>query len=38
MVGAPVDAFDDGVGRPLQLVVQAPLDKPAQDWFAGWSP
>jgi hypothetical protein len=35
MVGAPVDAFDDGVGRPLQLVVQAALDQSSQDRLCG---
>ena len=30
MVRAPVDAFDDGVGRAFQFVVQAALDQPAR--------
>ena len=35
MVRAPVDAFDDGVGRAFQFVVQAALDQPAQDRLVG---
>ena len=35
MVRAPVDAFDDGVGRALQLVMQTALDQSAQHWFVG---
>ena len=33
MLCPPVDAFDDGVGRALQLVMQAALDQSAQDWL-----
>ena len=35
MVCVPVDAVDDGVGRVLQLVVQAALDQASQDWLCG---
>ena len=35
MVRAPVDAVDDGVGRALQLVVQAALDQASQDRLCG---
>ena len=35
MVGAPVDAVDDGVGRAFQFVVQAALDQPAEDGLCG---
>ena len=35
MVRATVDAFDDGVGRAFQLVVQAALDQPTQDRLRG---
>ena len=35
MVRATVDAFDDGVGRAFQFVVQAALHQPAQDRLAG---
>ena len=35
MVRAPVDAFDDRVGRAFQFVVQAALYQPAQDWLGG---
>ena len=31
MVGTPVDAVDDGVGRAFQLVMQAALDQPAEN-------
>ena len=31
VVGAPVDAIDDGIGRALQLVVKAALDQAADD-------
>src|SRR5665213_2851930 len=36
MMGAPVDSGNDGVGGPLQFVVEAPLHQPAEDrigWF-----
>jgi len=35
MVRAIVDAFDDGVGRAFQLVMQTSLDQPSQDRLAG---
>ena len=35
MVCTPVDAFDDGVGRAFQFVVQAALDKSADDRLGG---
>ena len=35
MVRAPVDAVDDGVGRAIQLVVQAALDQASQDGLCG---
>ena len=35
MVRAPVDAVDDGVGRAIQLVVQAALDQASQDRLCG---
>ena len=31
VVGAPVDAVDDGVGRTLQLIVEAAIDQAADD-------
>ena len=30
MVGAPVDAFDDDIGGPLELVVQSARDQPTE--------
>ena len=33
MVGASVDAFDDGVGGALQFIMQAALDQPAEHRF-----
>ena len=35
MVRAIVDAFDDGVDRAFQLVMQTSLDQPSQDRLAG---
>lgn len=35
MVCAPIDAFDDRVGRAFQFVVQAELHQPAQYWLRG---
>ena len=35
MMGPAVDAFNDRVGRPLQLVVQPTLDQPAEHRI-GW--
>ena len=35
MVRASVDAVDDGIGRALQLVVQAMLDQASQDGLYG---
>ena len=32
VVGAPVHAVDDGVSRPLQLVIEAAGDELAEDW------
>ena len=31
MVGASVDAIDDGIGRALQFIVEAPIDQPADN-------
>jgi hypothetical protein len=31
VVGAAVDAVDHGIGRALQLVVEAAIDQPADD-------
>ena len=35
MVGPPVDAGDDGIGRALELVVEAALNKLAEDRIGG---
>ena len=35
MMGAAIDAGDDRVGGPLELVVEAALDQPAEHWI-GW--
>ena len=35
MMRTPVDAFDDGVGRAPQFVMQSSVDQPSQDRLGG---